>query len=86
MLKEDKHIACDKRSVDLQVARVDAVRRDEGLLGVHDVVDAAVRMEVGLDVVEDNQRAIRAATGNIKLTSKDYVHSSKNKNIPGVRV
>jgi hypothetical protein len=38
----------------IQVAGIDAVCRDEGLLDVDDVVDAAIRVEVGLDVVEDD--------------------------------
>ena len=46
----------------LQVSVTDVVALDEGTLLVDDLVDTKVRMEVGLDVLEDGDRTVGSST------------------------
>ena len=46
----------------LQVSVTDVVALDEGALLVDDLVDTKVRMEVGLDVLEDGDRTVGSST------------------------
>ena len=45
-----------------QITRCDVVPRDEGLLFLDDLINSQVSMEIGLDIGEDNNRAIGSAS------------------------
>ena len=51
----------------LQVSGRDVVARDDGLLELNDVVDTSVRVEVGLDLVEEDDRSVGASTTKLAL-------------------
>ena len=51
-----------RSGVILQVSVTDVVALDEGALLVDDLVDTKVRMEVGLDVLEDGDRTVGSST------------------------
>ena len=55
-------LASIRSGVILQVSVTDVVALDEGALLVDDLVDTKVRMEVGLDVLEDGDRTVGSST------------------------
>ena len=62
-----------------QITRCDVVPRDEGLLFLDDLINSQISMEIGLDIGEDNHRAIGSASSInagillVKSQSKLYV-------------
>ena len=60
----------------LQVSGGDVVALDEGALLVDDLVNTEVRMEVGLDVLEDGNRSVSAST-SVRMSAKSGDISSR---------
>ena len=57
----------EERKINLQVACGHVVLDDERLLGLDDLVDAIVRVESGLDVVEKDDGAVRASAAELAV-------------------
>ena len=57
------------RDICLQVTSGDVVLSNEWLLNTDDIVDTAVGVEVGLDVVEDRNRTISTSAGKLTASS-----------------